>query len=87
MRMLLQLLLEILRNRPIINLILSLLTGGAATATTVQPQRVSNTEMWEIVRSPEGRIENIVIHRNVVVNGAENTYTAAEPVRRVLELD
>jgi predicted metal-dependent TIM-barrel fold hydrolase len=85
--MLLQLLLEILRNRPIINLILSLLTGGAATATTVQPQRVSNTEMWEIVRSPEGRIENIVIHRNVVVNGAENTYTAAEPVRRVLELD
>jgi predicted metal-dependent TIM-barrel fold hydrolase len=85
--MLIQLLLEILRNRPIINLILSLLTGGAATATTVQPQRVSNTEMWEIVRSPEGRIENIVIHRNVVVNGAENTYTAAEPVRRVLELD
>jgi predicted metal-dependent TIM-barrel fold hydrolase len=85
--MLLKLLLEILKNRPIINLILSLLTGGAATATTVQPQRVSNTEMWEIVRSPEGRIENIVIHRNVVVNGAENTYTAAEPVRRVLELD
>jgi predicted metal-dependent TIM-barrel fold hydrolase len=85
--MLLQLLLEILRNRPIINLILSLLTGGAATATTIQPQRVSNTEMWEIVRSPEGRIENIIIHRNVVVNGAENTHTAAEPVRRVLELD
>jgi predicted metal-dependent TIM-barrel fold hydrolase len=85
--MLLQLLLEILRNRPIINRILSLLTGGAATATTVQPQRVSNTEMWEIVRSPEGRIENIVIHRNVVVNGAENAHTAAEPMRRVLELD
>ncbi len=85
--MLIQLLLEILRNRPIISLILSLLTGGAATVTPAQPQRVSNTELWEPRRSPEGRIENIVIHRNVVVNGAENTYTAAEPVRRVLELD
>jgi hypothetical protein len=85
--MLIQLLLEILRNRPIISLILSLLTGGAATATPAQPQRVSNTELWEIRRSPEGRIENIIIHRNVVVNGAENTYTAAEPMRRVLELD
>jgi hypothetical protein len=84
--MLIQLLLEILKNRPIISLMLSFLSRFPAPSIA-QPQRINNTEIWEVIRSPEGRIENIIIHRNVVVNGEERTQAPEVPLRRVMELE
>jgi len=83
--MIIGLLLDVLRRRPLISFILSLLTGFSSTVPT-QPQTVQNKEVWEIVRTPEGRIQNVVIHRRLVY-GAENNTVDESPGNRLIELD
>lgn len=71
MMSLVELILQILMNRPIIRLILSIIRGINSYHMGASPINARNLEEWEIVRSNDGQIQKIIIHRNLKIGYAE----------------